>query len=560
MVGTATTPPTTTGSAAGQITEPSVLPGGSGTATTSGAPVPTPAGTTSTGPVPTGAGAVPAGLQKFYGQTLAWGPCASYATDATATSLYGDPNIQCARLTVPLAYSNPTGQTVSMGVLRKVATDRSARIGSLVTDPGGPGSSGMEWLASYVVGDTAADAGAAQKTVAGLNQKFDLVGIDPRGIGSSLPAVQCQTDAEKDKTFATDTRSRNQADVDAANALTKQIVSECLANTGKAQGIDSKTFFANIGTRDVAQDLDVLRAVLGDSKLSYLGFSYGTQIGWEYAEQFPKNVRAILFDGVEAPNVDPASSALGQQKGFETAFQNFAAYCATSSPGCALGTDPSKALAIFQGLVRPLLDKPLALAGGRTLTFASAITGVTWGLYFTQFQTALAQGLLALKAGDGRILMQLADSYNGRDAQGHYSNEQEAFNAVRCVDGPRKTDPAEVTKFNAAVAAAGPFGATGDPAGAIFDICALWPVPPTTLPHTLHISGLPKTLVVSTTGDPATPYQDGVDLAQQINATLLTVKGVRHTSYLSNGLSCVDDIGNAYLESLTLPTAAPTCS
>ena len=153
---------------------------------------------------------------------------------------------------------------------------------------------------------------------------------------------------------------------------TKKIVDECVANTGKAQGIDGKTFLANIGTRDVAKDLDVLRAALGDTKLTYLGFSYGTQIGWEYAEQFPANVRAILFDGDVSPIEDPATGALGQLAGFRKAFADFASWCAKNSPGCALGTDPTKAVAVYQapGAAAPRSETPVegrahALVRGR---------------------------------------------------------------------------------------------------------------------------------------------------------------------------------------------------
>ncbi len=543
----------------GQITEPSVLPSPSASpsgSSTSGTSTSRSGGVPSTGAVP---GPVPKGLEKFYDQQLSWGACSGFATGADSAALYKDSTIQCARLTVPLAYADPTGPAINVGVLRKVATDPAVRIGSLITDPGGPGGSGMTWLASYVVGLKTAKPTQVQVVTAELNKKFDLVGIDPRGVGSSLPAVQCQTDPQKDAFRTNDTRSRNQSDVDAANALTRQIVAQCLANTGSAQGIDGKTFLANIGTRDVAKDLDVLRAVLGDRKLSYLGFSYGTQIGWVYAEQFPANVRAILFDGDVSPIGDPATEAIGQQKGFQAAFVNFAAWCAQNSPSCALGTDPSQALTNFQALVRPLLSRHLPLSDGRVLSFGDAITGVTYALYFDQYRTALAKGLLNLQRGNGDILMALADVYDSRDSSGHYTNETDAFNAVRCVDGPRMTDPAQVTKFNADYAAAGQYGATGDPAGAVMDICAYWPVQPTLLPHRLTITGLPKTLVISTTGDPATPYENGVELAKEIGATLLTVKGVRHTAFLTNGITCVDSIGTAYLESLTLPSAGTTC-
>jgi pimeloyl-ACP methyl ester carboxylesterase len=540
--------------ATGQITEPSALPGdrtaAEPTAPTGVTTVPGSATAPSTGAP--GTGQVPSGLERFYTQTLAWGACGSFATDADTQTLYQSPEVECARLTVPLAYDRPAGQTVTMGVLRKVATDPTARIGSLVVDPGGPGGSGMAFIASY--------ATSGLPIIADLNARFDLVGIDPRGVGSSLPAVRCQTDAQKDAVRAHDQRSRTKAEVDAANALTRQLVAACLANTGKDQGIDGKTFLANVGTRDVAKDLDVLRAALGDRKLTYLGFSYGTQIGWEYAEQFPQNVRAILFDGDMNPDQDPATLILFEYKAFQGAFDNFARWCVQNADPCALGTDHTKAVARFHALTRPLLDHPVKLSDGRSMGFSDAVLGTVMALYYDQYRPRLAKALADLAAGDGDALMALADEYDQRDASGHYSNEQDALTAVDCVDAPRMSDPADVTKFNTALAAAAPFMDDGDPAGAVLDPCAMWPVPPTLLPHKLHITGLPKTLVVSTTGDPATPYQNGVELAKELGAALVTVKGVRHTSFLGNGVKCVDDIGVAYLMSLKLPASDPVCS
>ena len=155
--------------------------------------------------------------------------------------------------------------------------------------------------------------------------------------------------------------------------------------------------------------------------------------------------------------------------------------------------------------------------------------------------------------------MLLADLYNDRDDTGDYGRLLEVFNAVRCVDGPAVTDPAAVTKFNADYAAAAPFSDSGDPARAIQDICAFWPVPPTMQPHQPDVTGLPQVLVISTTGDPATPYQAGVDLAKDLGAVLLTVEGTRHTAYLGAGISCVDSIGNDYLINLNLPPEGTTC-
>ncbi len=554
---TAAAPVTATGTATetaspGGITEPSVLPGQSRTTSPGGG-----ASTSSGGTAGPAVGA-PAGLATFYLQRLAWGPCAGYALDANDAATYASTTLQCARLTVPLAYADPTGPTIKVGVLRKLATDPAARIGSLVMDPGGPGGSGMSFVASLVVAPGGTPASQTRNVIT-LNTRFDLVGIDPRGIGSSLPAVSCQTDAERDQARTFDVRSRNRADVAAANTRTAERVAECVANTGKAEGIDGKTFLANVGTRDVVRDLDILRAVLGDARLTYAGFSYGTEIGWEYAEQFPGKVRALLFDGDINPNEGPAAVDLGQQKSFQAAFNAFAAWCAQNSRGCALGTDTSKSLSVYEGLVRPLLTRPLPLSDGRAMSFTDASTGTTLALYAPDFREILAVALLALSQGKGEALMALADYYDGRDQRGHYSNESEAFDAVRCVDAPSITDPAQATAHQAEIAAAAPFLATGDPPGAVLDTCALWPVPPTLRPHVLKISGLPKTLVISTTGDPATPYANGVELAREIGATLLTVRGVRHTSYLSSGVGCVDNIGNAYLLTLALPKAGTVC-
>lgn len=419
----------------------------------------------------------------------------------------------------------------------------------------------MSFTAGLALSEPAANGGQATPAIAAeLNKRFDLIGFDPRGVGSSLPAVKCETDKEIDGQRTIVPRSRNSADVDAANAEQKTIVRNCASRIGVDQGIDGKAFLANVGTRDVARDLDVMRAVLGDATLTYAGFSYGTKIGWTYAEQFPRNVRAMVLDGVVSPDQDPATSALAQIGAFQAAFDDFATWCAAKSPGCVLGTDPAHATAVFQSLVRPLLDKPLPLKDGRELSFSDAITGTEQALYFDSFRSLLAGALLTLSRGDGNQLMALADFYDERDRAGHYSSTADAFNAVRCVDNQWLTDPADITKFNAAYAKAAPFQDNGDPPGAVADICAYWPVKPTGSPHKLSAPGLPKVLIISTTGDPATPYQNGVDVSKQINSALLTVKGTRHTAYLTARLGCVNNIGNAYLEDLTLPADGTTCA
>src|SRR6478672_9733895 len=374
------------------------------------ASVPTAGGSITTSPRSSAQGStapVPAGLETFYEQELDWGSCAALATTED-NKFYRSASLQCADLTVPLVYAEPDGKQITLKVLRKKVTDGTGRIGSVVINPGGPGGSGVEYAAymgAYGIGKE-------------LNGDFDIVGFDPRGVGASVPAVRCQTDAERDASRATNVRTRTQQDVDAANAASEQIAKGCTALTGADQGIDGSTFLANIGTRDVAKDLDVLRAALGDQQLTYIGWSYGTSIGTQYAEQFPENVRAMILDGALDPESDPMTRDVAQYAGFQQAFDDYAAWCAQQS-ACALGADPSKATAAFNSLVRPLLDTPLQLAGGRSLSFNDAITGTSQALYSQSLWEPLSAALLDLSNGDGAGMMTLADLYDGRDSQGH---------------------------------------------------------------------------------------------------------------------------------------------
>jgi pimeloyl-ACP methyl ester carboxylesterase len=495
------------------------------------------------GPTATRTAPVPAGLEAFYSQQLSWGPCESYSTDDSTKDLYAKPTFQCAYLTVPLDYSKPTGPTIKVGVL-KVATTGSDRIGSVVMNPGGPGASGM-----------AAAAQTADSAKA-LLQRFDLVGFDPRGVGASVPAIRCHTDAEMDADRALVVRTRTAAEIGAADARTEVLTKRCIEMT-TVDGVDGATFLGRIGTVDVAKDLDVLRAALGDSALTYVGFSYGTSIGSQYAEQFGPNVRAMLLDGAVDPDADPVQDLLGQADGFQTAFDDFAAWCAKQA-GCVLGTDPAKATAVYQALVRPLLDKPLALADGRVLSFDDATTGTIMSLYSEDFWPYLLQGLLQLSQGQGGQLMALADAYYYRDHAGHYANIIDVLATVNCMDNARMD---EATKLRLAqqYAAAAPFLDNGDPPAALKSVCDFWPAEPTMTAHVPQVDGLAPVLVVSTTHDPATPYQSGVNLAKDLGGSLLTVQGTSHTAFLGAN-TCVDDIGNAYLIDLKRPAEGTTCS
>ena len=507
------------------------------------APAPTAAAPTASTAAPTAApavtDAVPPGLERFYAQTLTWGGCAAVATGPDERGAYTDPRYECARLEVPLDYDAPAGRTAQLGVLRTKAT--GARIGSLVVNPGGPGVSGM----SAVPALFGEDAGTARE----LAKRFDVVGLDPRGVGASRPTIDCLTDAERDA-------ERADLDVDpspAGVAATEQENQEYARRCTERVGAD---VLAHVGTREAARDLDVLRAALGDPKLTYLGYSYGTRLGSTYAEDFPQNVRALVLDGALDPNQSTIDRSVAQAAGFQGAFDAFAAECATRR-ACPLGSDRTQAVARFQALTRPLVDRPLAV-GNRTLSHDDAITGVVQALYDSSSWPALTQALSGLAAGDGTILLLLADIYEDRNPDGSYGNALEAFEAISCVDEQRNTDPAAIAAGAARELAAAPFEDAGRGAVAARDKCVFWPVPPTSTPHRPQVAGLPPVVVVSTTGDPATPYPAGVDLAAALGGTLVRVEGDRHGAVLS-GNPCVDDAVSAYLVDLTVPAGGTAC-
>ncbi|WP_246127563.1 alpha/beta hydrolase [Amycolatopsis rhizosphaerae] len=481
-------------------------------------------------------------LDRFYQQKLTWGACGPFATDEDSAQAFRAPGVECARLTVPLDYARPQGDTITVGVLRHRATHPEDRIGSLVMNPGGPGGSGME-AAARLIPRTTGNA---------IGLRFDLVGFDPRGVGASQPRVRCLTDAERDADRAEyrgDGTTHDSAAVWSAEA--RDFDSKCTQRTGHGAEL-----LANIGTRDVVKDLDVLRAVLGDEKLSYLGYSYGTQIGYSYAEAFPRNVRVMVLDGAVDPTQSQVDSLVAQGEGFARSFGLFATEC-SRHPGCALGDDPARAPDVFDGLVRRLLVAP-AEAGGRKLTYDDAVTAVIEAMYSRQLWPSLSTGLSQLKTGNGSGLLRLADAYYERGADGRYSSLQDAYYAVRCVDNPRLSDPSAIAEAHRRMLATAPFLGGGRPDEGEPDVCANWPVPSTSQPHRPIAPGLPPPLVISTTNDPATPYQAGVNLAAELGGGLLTFDGTQHTAFL-HGSTCIDINALAYLVDGTLPPPNTHC-
>lgn len=490
-------------------------------------------------------GTVPAGLATFYGQSLTWGDCVPFArTGDDGEAFRKATDARCARLTVPLDYAAPTGPSISLGLLRMPAADPARRIGSLVINPGGPGASGLATAVRL----------AGQAKAAELGKRFDFVGFDPRGIGSSEPAIRCLSDQERDAERADDDElDASPQGVAKVEAEQRDYAGKCAQRTG-----DGAQFLATMGTRDVVKDMDVLRSVLGDEKLTYLGYSYGTRLGTTYAETFPKNVRALVLDGALDPEQNVVDELVAQGEGFQKAFDAFTQWCVRRED-CALGRSAEQVLPNYWNLVRPLIDRPVDLgAGGRKLSYSDATTAVIQALYAEQLWEVLNKGLADLKRQRAQTLMALADTYFERGKDGRYSTTQDAFTAVRCMDDPRVTDKALVLEAQQRYKQAAPFLDDGRPASPARDACAFWPVPSTSQPHLPDVQGLPPILVVSTTGDPATPYQAGVNLAKALGGALLTYEATQHTAFLQ-GNACVDNAGSAYLVDLTVPPTGTRC-
>jgi pimeloyl-ACP methyl ester carboxylesterase len=476
-------------------------------------------------------------LERFYNQELTFGSCEGYATTDADAETFANDTFECARLEVPLDYENPDGRTAQIALLRVPA--KGEPIGSLLLNPGGPGFSGMSHapLVATTLGEHP------------ITERFDLIGFDPRGVGASTPTLDCFTDAERESDVKFSTL--NSGVEDYTEAETRQLYERCAERSG------GEDVLAHVGTRDVVRDMDVLRAVLGDKKLTFAGQSYGTRLGAVYAETFPQNVRAMVLDAAMDPTTGTTERRLVQFEGFQNAFDNMATFC-TESPDCPLGTDPEQAAAVFQGMLQPLIDEPVITADGRELTYTATLDGLILSLYSETAWPAAIQGIAELKAGRGDTLMLLRDLYHQRAADGSYGNDSEATLAINCLDEERHT-PEQETAMKRGIFEVAPFMDTSRPVEAR-DICEHWPVQPTLgYPYAQDIEGLPETLIVSVTGDPATPHSGGISLAETLGGTLLTVEGEQHGAALIAGNACVDDIVADYLINLELPADGDRC-
>ncbi|TDC53826.1 alpha/beta hydrolase [Jiangella ureilytica] len=496
-------------------------------------------------PAPDATEGVEPELATFYTQTLEWRDCGE--------------GFQCSTATVPVDYAGPGGETLELALLRAPATGEE-RIGSLLVNPGGPGASGVEYaqLAGSVVTDQ-------------VRERYDIVGFDPRGVAQSTP-VDCVDDPDLDEYLAADATPDDDAEITALEESTRDLASGCAARSGD--------LVPHIGTADVARDLDVLRAALGDEKLHFLGKSYGTFIGALYADQFPDRVGRLVLDGAIDPTLSGDDMGLGQARGFERALSAFLAWC-FDQDSCALGSAEGEARANLAGLLQRADEEPLATDDeNRPLTEALAFYGIILPLYLTADEgyEPLNEALdLALTEDDGTLLMTFADLYLERNSDGTYNgNANEVIGLVNCLDHPEQATAeqaeAGLAEFTAVSQVFGPFlawggfGCTtlaeglaeagvGDPADPTATPTATpAPHPPVTAP------GADPILVVGTTGDPATPYEWAESLAAQLSSgVLLTFDSTVHTAYLA-GSHCIDDAVDAYLLAGTVPDEGTSCA
>lgn len=450
----------------------------------------------------------------------------SRADDAATTEPSVEPiaweacgETRCATVAMPLDHDDPGGATIDVFVRRRPADGN--RIGALFVDFGGPGAGASTRIDSFPVPEA-------------ITERFDIVGMDPRGVGRSSP-LDCGLDPAT--LYSADPTVEDGADARRLVDLSERYADDCEQQRGDV--------LAHLGTRDVARDLDRIRAGMGDDQLSYLGFSYGTAIGQAYAEQFPDRVRAMVLDGVVDPAPDGIDAAAAQAAGFELALANWAADCPDRS-SCPFGDGAL-------GSVDRVLDRAEAGIGSsgatRVLGRGEAAIALSYALYSPSLWHALDQALADALDGDGRRMVTMADAFTELV-------DFAAYFAVSCLDSswPRDTE----VFLDRAAAAGERAPRFGEAIVNDYLRCAVWPAGADPL-GAITAPDAPPILVVSTTGDPATPHAGGVRVAERLaSGVLLTHEGEGHTIVYA-GNRCIDGAVTAYLTSLELPGAGSRC-
>ncbi|MCL2787606.1 MAG: alpha/beta hydrolase [Micrococcales bacterium] len=446
--------------------------------------------------------------------------------------------MQCSSIEVPLDWGAPEGPKIKIAVARILADKKPAKLGSLLINPGGPGVSGISFLPymPYIISDD-------------VLEQYDIVGFDPRGVGASTSVRCVSSTAEMDKLvgshFPTTKKGRAKS-IKNANRIGER----CNALTGP--------LLAHIDTASAARDMDAIRAALGEEKLNYLGFSYGTKLGAYYTELFPDRVGRFVLDGAMDPSKSGEATSNAQLKGFDMSLRAFAKDCAKRR--CALGSTRAKVLTTIGKLLKRIEKKPMKTKVANNLNITWATTGIVEALYdeytWPELEYALVQ---AAKKGNAVPLLKLAYSYHERERGKYQSNSSIANLAINCLDyGGVDSSLASIRRAKVAAKKISPtFGRYWIGDGV--DQCAHWPYPQVGQPHAISTTTTAPIIIIGTTGDPATPYAQAKALSRQMKTSrLLTYVGEGHTAY-GRANWCIQGAVDRYLTKGTLPPAGKRC-
>ncbi len=480
-------------------------------------------------PGPTGE-QVPAELERFYAQELEWSGCGG--------------GIDCTEVVVPLDWSDPEGDTTEIAIARHKAS--GTPLGSLLINPGGPGGSGYDFVHDS----------AASVVSSAVLREYDVIGFDPRGVNHSS-AVECYTDAAEQDEWLYGTYSADYG-TDAWYAeLTERAkawAAACEENSGGLLG--------HLDAASVARDMDVIRAVLGDSELHYLGYSYGTYLGTIYAQLFPEKVGRMVLDGAVDPTVGDLEALATQMAGFDSALRAYMEWCLPQSD-CPFRGDADSALQSIRQMLETVDGRGFRASDGRVLDSATVATGIIFTLYSESYWPYLSELFTQLRKGDADTAFLLADAYNGREDGGGYSdNAGDIYTAVTCDEGTLADDGVDVfaglDRIDAMAPILGRYAAYDDYA-VLKAVCSNWPAAPAELPDDFSAPGAAPIMVIGTTNDPATPYANAQKLAKLLSSGfLVSYEGEGHTIY-AQGVRCIDDTVDAYLISGTVPGSDPMC-
>ncbi|MFI7588564.1 alpha/beta fold hydrolase [Spongisporangium articulatum] len=474
------------------------------------------------GPAPSpSTGGYPPALVK---QKLTWSECYPDA---------GYPELLCAAVKTPQDWARPNGPTITVAISRIVASDPAKRRGVLFTNPGGPGGSGIALPLSieYYEPDVAA--------------AYDVIGLDPRGVGASTPNLDCGAGSTLGALYDLDGRDTSAANQKAFRTLDVDYANQC-----------SKTPLARyITTAQTVRDFDLVRAVLGEKKISYVGFSFGTWIGASYASVFPDRTDRFVLDGnIDFSSSTSYSSAIRQPLGFQNSYQRFLEPWIAKYDGVyGLGATAKAVHATLEKRRAQLAKHALPLADGSTLTASGYDSGIIGALYYTGYYDSVATPLSILEryatATDDE--KQVVADWFGSGSDG--GNGDDVFWATECQDTPSPSYARVVDDTNR-------FRTAYPLAGANWNA---YPCPFFTLPTTgsqINSAKLPPLLMLNNTDDPATPLANAVlARAHTPNARLVVVKDQPDHTIYAYGDDCADGYANTFLLQGRLPAKDTTC-